>query len=224
MKSIIVPLQATGLAFVVLMLQGPLVRCGENAPAPKGALNRDLQQELLRRYREDQQARTELIDWMKSQKVQAPAQAKRQEFPAAQKLRAIDRANTQRMKEIVARYGWPGSSLVGKDGANAAWLLVQHADADRAFQRECLRLMEQAAAKGEVSKTDLAYLTDRVLVGEGKKQRYGTQAHEVNGRFEPSPIEDPANVDKRRAEVGLQPLAKYMEQIQKTYGPAGPKK
>lgn len=212
-------------AAVLLLFQGASARSGEKAPAQKNALNRELQQELLRRVKEDQQARTELIDWVKSRKVQDPAQAKREEFPAAPKLAAIDRANRQRMKEIVARYGWPGNSLVGKEGANAAWLLVQHADADRPFQKECLGLMEQAAAKGEASKTNLAYLTDRVLVGEHKKQRYGTQAREVNGRFEPEPIEDEANVDKRRAEVGLPPLAEYMEQVRKVYGPAGgPKK
>jgi hypothetical protein len=222
MTRIIIPLQVTVVAFVFLLLPGAPARCEKNAAVPKTALNRELQQELLRRVKEDQQGRTELIDWMKSRKVQDPAQAKREEFPAAQKLRAIDRANTQRLKEIVARYGWPGNSLVGKEGANAAWLLVQHADKDRPFQKECLRLMEQAAAKGEVSKTNLAYLTDRVLVG--KQQRYGTQIREVNGHFKPEPIEDEGNVDKRRAEVGLEPLATYLEQIQKVYGPAAPKK
>ena len=54
--------------------------------------------------------------------------------------------NTARMKGIVDEHGWPGRSLAGEDGANAAWLLVQHADADPAFQERCLALMEAAAA------------------------------------------------------------------------------
>jgi hypothetical protein len=54
---------------------------------------------------------------------------------AAEHLQAVDAANTARMKRIVAERGWPGRSLVGDDGAQAAWLLVQHADHDPAFQR-----------------------------------------------------------------------------------------
>jgi hypothetical protein len=63
--------------------------------------------------------------------------------------------------------------------------------------------------KAEVSQTDLAYLTDRVLLVEGKKQIYGTQFNFSDGKWEPRPLEDPTSVDKRRAEVGLQPLAEY---------------
>jgi hypothetical protein len=58
-----------------------------------------------------------------------------QELAAAEHLQAVDAANTARMKRIVAERGWPGRSLVGDDGAQAAWLLVQHADHDPAFQR-----------------------------------------------------------------------------------------
>jgi hypothetical protein len=36
-----------------------------------------------------------------------------------------------------------------------------------------------------------------------------------NGTFTPDPIEDAANVDKRRAELGLQPLAEYIRRSNK---------
>lgn len=129
------------------------------------------------------------------------------------KMSLVDAANRKRLKEIIKEHGWPGKTLVGGDGAKAAWLLVQHADADVNFQRECLRLME-AAPEGEVSPKDVAYLTDRVLVNEGKKQRYGTQ---MGMKLEPRPIEDPANVDKRRAEMGLPPLAEYLKIAREQY-------
>jgi hypothetical protein len=54
-------------------------------------------------------------------------------------MQAVDAKHTARMKEIVTKYGWPGRSLVGDDGAHAAWLLVQHAEAS--FMAECLPLM-----------------------------------------------------------------------------------
>ncbi|HKO86707.1 MAG TPA: DUF6624 domain-containing protein [Actinomycetota bacterium] len=58
-----------------------------------------------------------------------------QELTAAEQIRAVDAANTPRMQAIVQARGWPGRTLVGDDGAQAAWLLVQHADHDPAFQR-----------------------------------------------------------------------------------------
>jgi hypothetical protein len=106
---------------------------------------------------------------------------------------------------------------VGADGAHAAWLLAQHADRDRPFQKRCLGLLQKAVKAGEASGQDLAYLTDRVRVGEGKKQRYGTQFRTVNGKMEPYPIEDEASVDRRRKEVGLGTLAEYRKILEEAY-------
>lgn len=125
----------------------------------------------------------------------------------------VDDAHRRRLYEIVDQHGWPGKTLVAADGENAAWLIVQHADVDRAFQKKCLRLME-AMPQGEVEPKHLAYLTDRILVGEHKPQRYGTQ---IDNEFKPRPIEDAENVDKRRAEMGLQPLADYLREAKEAY-------
>jgi hypothetical protein len=142
--------------------------------------------------------------------------------PVIKQLEAVDKDDTTWMKGVVDKFGWPGNSLVGKDGAQAAWLLVQHADQDHAFQKRCLQLMQEADKKGEVDKTDLAYLTDRVLVGEHKKQMYGTQLEDKNGAMVPSPIEDEVNVDKRRAAVGLGPLADYLKMTRAFYAGKSP--
>lgn len=122
----------------------------------------------------------------------------------------IDARHTERMKAIVAAYGWPGKSLVGMAGSDAAWLLVQHADHDPAFQKHCLQLLKRAVEQGEAEPRHTAYLTDRVLVAEGKPQVYGTQFRDIT---EPFPIEDIDQVDERRAQVGLEPLAQYAERI-----------
>src|SRR5207237_1241900 len=134
------------------------------------------------------------------------------------KLQKTDQKNTARMKEIVASYGWPGKSAVGKDGAHAAWLLVQHADRDLEFQKRCLALMDGAVKKGEVDRKDMAYLVDRVLVGQGKKQMYGTQFRQKNGKLSVQPVEDEQHLDDRRKEVGLGPLAEYQKLMEKLYG------
>ena len=39
-----------------------------------------------------------------------------------------DAINVTRLREIISKYGWPGRSMVGRDGATAAFLILQHAD------------------------------------------------------------------------------------------------
>jgi hypothetical protein len=189
---------------------------GEGQGAGAGVRNEELRQELLRRVKEDQEWRKKLVEIMKGKPVIDP------EAPVVRKGREVDERNTARMKEIVERHGWPGKSLVGGEGAHAAWLLVQHADHDRPFQKRCLALLAEAVKKGDAAGGDLAYLTDRVRVGEGQKQVYGTQFSTVDGKLVPAPIEDEANVDRRRKEVGLQPLAEYLKTAEQFYNPKPP--
>lgn len=65
-----------------------------------------------------------------------------------------------------------------------------------------------ATAPGRRSlQVESSYLTGRVLVGEEKKQRYGTQLQPHNGEPTPLPLENSENVDQRRAAMGLSSLA-----------------
>ncbi len=105
----------------------------------------------------------------------------------------VDIKHTARLKQIIDEYGWPMDSMVGREGGLAAFLLAQHADLDPVFQRRCLERMK-SAPEGEVSKVDVAYLTDRVLVNDGKKQLFGTQFWMVDGKLVPQPIADEANL------------------------------
>lgn len=188
------------------------------AEEPSNSLNEPLRAELKRRVKEDQDARTQMIDWLAKQKLNDAAAAKKMaDEPLVKKVAEIDKANTEWLKAIVQKHGWPRRTLVGSDGAHDAWLLVQHADHDRAFQKKCLDLMRDLAVLGEVSPADVAYLTDRVLVAENKKQLYGTQFHTVDGKLEPKPIENEAKVDERRKAVGLPTLAEYRTMIEKMY-------
>lgn len=164
-----------------------------------------LRRELLKMVKEDQDARKAIL------KTPSP------DAPARRKITVIDRKNTARLKEIVNKHGWPGKSLVGDDGAHAAWLLVQHADRDHEFQKRCLTLLQRAVKTREASAADLAYLTDRVLVAEKKKQIYGTQFRTVDGKMKPYPIADEKNVDSRRKEVGLPTLAEYRKTMEEVY-------
>jgi hypothetical protein len=191
-------------------------------PPLDSAKNPKLRQELLARMAEDQEARKQ---WLRLMGRPLQSQdAKKQIDLAMAKLRDIDRKNLVRMKEIVDRSGWPGKSLVGSDGAQAAWLLGQHADSDLRFQRRCLGLIIAALKEGEASPEHMAYLTDRVRVGEKKKQVYGTQFREVGGKQELYPVENEAGLDRRRKEIGMPPMAEYRKLIDQMYPSGMPKK
>lgn len=140
----------------------------------------------------------------------------------------VDADNALRMGEILDEFGWPGWSLVGEDGAEAAWVLIQHADHNLALQKRGLAMLEAAIAADDASRGDLAYLTDRVRVAEGLPQVYGTQVEVTpEGEIRPrTPIEDEANVDARRAEAGLSTLEAYYDEframLEAEPSPSGP--
>ncbi|MEN0111110.1 MAG: DUF6624 domain-containing protein [Planctomycetota bacterium] len=165
----------------------------------------DLPAEFQRRFDIDQRARTLTVE-----------QQEELDEAKLEELQQVDRDNTAWMKAVIARHGWPGVSLVGAKASHQAWLLVQHADLDRAFQERCLALMEDAPP-GDVKPANLAYLEDRIAVGEGRPQRYGTQLRTVGERLVPQPLVDEANVDALRAEVDLPPLAEYLERANRFY-------
>ena len=126
-----------------------------------------------------------------------------------------DAARTGRLTEILADHGWPTYDLVGEDGEDAAWAIAQHSDQDPAFQREALELLREAVEAGQASPGNLAYLTDRVAVGAGEPQTYGTQVGCGPDGPEPAtPLVDEAGIDSLRAEVGLDPWADYLAEME----------
>ena len=130
-----------------------------------------------------------------------------------------DHANTIWLKDIVAAQGWPTRSKVGDAGSDAAWLLVQHADADPAFQALVLRLMAPLVKTGDLNPKNYAYLYDRVMLKLVGKQRYATQLTCRGGRYVPQAVEDDSMMETLRRDAGLDPLPKYIERATKNMGP-----
>lgn len=210
----------TTLALACLVLDSAWAATQEPAePATKKqekVAKPELRTELLDRVEKDQKARMALLNWIKESGQSPDKLDKESDHPRLEALSRIDNENTKRLQEIIEQVGWPGKSLVGEDGAHAAWLLLQHADRDPAFQKKGLELMKAAPA-GEVMLQDVAYLTDRVSMKESGKQVYGTQVRQVDGKWQPQPLVDPDAVDKLRAEAGLPPMAQYLELVKKMY-------
>jgi hypothetical protein len=125
-----------------------------------------------------------------------------------------DKARTDRLAEILDRHGWPTYDLVGEDGEDAAWAIAQHSDLDPAFQARALELLRAAVEAGQGSPGNLAYLEDRVAVGEGRPQRYGTQVGCGPDGPEPAtPLVDEDAVEELRAAAGLGTLADYLDEM-----------
>jgi hypothetical protein len=124
------------------------------------------------------------------------------------RMAALQRQHAQRLLAILETQGWPAMRDVGEDGADAAWVIVQHAIGSPAVMRRGLTFLTEAAERGEAAWWRVAQLDDRIRVLEGRLQRYGTQHDwDERGELSPQPIDDAAGVDDRRAAVGLEPLA-----------------
>ena len=129
-------------------------------------------------------------------------------YPA--RLEELHRANASRLRQIIAVFGWPGASLVGPDGAQAAWRIALHAISEPSFMRQCRDLLSAATESGDAPRWQFAILDDRIRVYEGRPQRYGTQLRHGAGGLEPHPIENESRVNSMRMQAGLPPLAQTL--------------
>ena len=134
------------------------------------------------------------------------------------KVKEIDLQNTKKLKNIIAKIGWPTISKVGKTTSHNCWLIAQHAGHDKDFQKYCLALMKNEPTN-EIFLDDMAYFEDRLRVCDGKSQLYGTQFYiNKKGDYGPRPIKDKTNLNKRRKDVGLPSMENYFKMMMKKYG------
>ncbi|MCU1236814.1 MAG: hypothetical protein JWP63_4781, partial [Candidatus Solibacter sp.] len=127
-------------------------------------------------------------------------------------LAEMEKVDRRHLAEVLlnhAKYGWPRISVVGREASHDYWLLLQHQDLE--VQQMVLPDLEKAAASGEASKSNFAYLWDRVQVRLGKPQRWGTQVSCKQGKVVLDAIEDPERLDQRRKELNLMPIEKYLK-------------
>jgi hypothetical protein len=128
------------------------------------------------------------------------------------RLEEIHRANSSRLRQIIAVFGWPGVALVGENGAKAAWRIALHSIGEPAFMRQCRDLIDIASQNGDAPRWQFAIIDDRIRVYEGRPQRYGTQLRPGPNGLEPHPIENEGRVNSMRMQAGLPPLARTLAQ------------
>lgn len=166
--------------------------------------DKPLQKELLEIYTEDQGIRG---DFMKIYKD--PNSDKKKIDSIGKLMRKKDSINLIKVIKILDEKGWVGKDVVGAQANQTLFLVIQHSDLK--YQQKYLPMMREAVKKGNANPGNLAYLEDRVALREGRRQIYGSQSskNKMTNKLHISPMIDPDNVDKRRAEVGLGTMAEY---------------
>jgi hypothetical protein len=186
-----------------------LEKVKENKDKTEANLNKPLAQRLDSILKEDQEGRKQLdglaakYGW-ESKEIQALWKS----------INLKDSLNLIKVTAILDQYGWLGPDVVGGSGNSALFLVIQHSD--QKTQEKYLPMMREAVKNGKAHGSSLALLEDRVALRQGKKQIYGSQIGrdtEKNTHYV-LPLEDPDNVDKRRAKVGLAPLSDYVSHWQ----------
>jgi hypothetical protein len=158
-------------------------------------MNTPLSQELVNMAREDVELRNSLASYRSLNNGYHP------------QMKAVHDRNAKRLDEIIQQHGWPGKSMVGEDGAHAAWLIIQHAIAHPQLQRRCFPLLIEQVEAGEITAVEMAMFEDRIRCFEGRPQRFGTQFDwDEQLLMSPLTMDDPKLVDERRKQIGLRPL------------------
>ncbi|MDF0717675.1 hypothetical protein PY092_16040 [Muricauda sp. 334s03] len=118
--------------------------------------------------------------------------------------------NEQKIAEIL-KDGWPSLKEIGEQGNLTICNVLQHSSPETRLNY--LPLMRQATKNKELSPWLLARTEDRIATDRGQLQIYGGQIkyYPETDSFDVWPIIDPENVDKRRAEIGLEPMAEYLK-------------
>jgi hypothetical protein len=123
------------------------------------------------------------------------------------RMEAVHRDNALQLRALIARVGWPNERLAGRDGAEAAWLIAQHAISEPDFMRSCRDQLEKEVSSGAVPLWQYVYLDDRIRIFEGRPQRFGTQLELTPSGPALCEVENPISLDQRRQEAGMEPVA-----------------
>jgi len=145
-------------------------------------------------------------------------------YEADQALRADPPINNKKMAEIGRDNGeflegafyafdqnWPDSCQIGLKAADAALILLQHSP-DLEFRKLALIAISRAVNRGNLRKSQIPMIADRIALEDGRPQEFGTQLIcGRNGHLRPTEISDPKAVDNRREAYDLPPLRMYVK-------------
>lgn len=133
----------------------------------------------------------------------------------------------------VPAFLWAASPVTSLDSVLGAWRQVEgEGEVTLVVERErllnrtvhakvgyvsALPQIEKDVRAGKLDGQPYALLYDRLQLRLGGMQRYGSQVHRGDrGPYVPG-LEEPEEVDERREELGMVPLAEYLEILSETF-------
>ncbi|HYX06322.1 MAG TPA: CocE/NonD family hydrolase, partial [Bacteroidales bacterium] len=119
--------------------------------------------------------------------------------------------NECKILKILDTYGWPDRDMAGNHGNLTICNVIQHADNE--VRLKYLPLMRQAVEDKKLEPRYFGRAEDRIATERGDLQIFGTQIkyYPKTKTFDVWPVFDPANVNKRRADIGLGPIEEFLK-------------
>lgn len=119
--------------------------------------------------------------------------------------------NIKKIKNLLDKYDWPELTQIGEQGNRTICNVLQHAD--QKTREHYIPLMKQAVLDKKLEPRFLVRAEDRIATDKGELQIYGGQMkyYPETKSFNVWPVYDPINIDKRRAEIGLEPIAEFLK-------------
>ncbi len=163
--------------------------------------------ELWRGMIKDQSYFTEIIEFY-SRKYGEDCKACDSIWKLRGKVTPIILIYTTRLIDTIGH--WVNKSEYTNRGSKLAFLTIQHSN--DSIRRRYLPLLEAACKRNEADYIDFARMKDRILLTANQLQIYGTQSYSFDKLTNTCIIEptlDTLNLDKRRAQIGLEPMHVY---------------
>ncbi|HWN09003.1 MAG TPA: VWA domain-containing protein [Pyrinomonadaceae bacterium] len=210
--------------FVVLLPALLILVCAQLVPAQTSCLSPDEFKEVRAKFEArqklalDKSLRDELLTLKERDQSRLTEDIRDNRKPddLMGRMRAAREQNADRLCSIIKKHGWPNASLVGKEGVAAAFFLLRNSSAAQ-LKVQLIPVIVMAATIGEISRPDVTSYIDRLRLDAGLKQLFGTQATIMDGFLVLFPIEAEKDVDLRRKQFELPPLADYLWFLQTKY-------
>lgn len=210
--SVRVPVRISGEAASRSIHRGVQLQLTADSRAQSGRAqiieNLQLRQKLLEMVKVDQEIRMEVL---------ASSSFANMDPRLVERMKQTDERTHTQLLTIIREHGWPDRDLVGVDGTSAASTMIQHVPPETG--KQVLPLVEAAFRAGKVTGENYAMLVDHARIADGLPQLYGTDfKFSADGEeLDLQPTERDAEIDARRREIGLVPLAEYREMIRQIY-------
>ena len=132
----------------------------------------------------------------------------------------VERNDARNIKVVdrILKRGLPQG--LSEESYKTIWIVIDHAPLEK--QEQYLPLVEQMANASYIGLDEYAILYDRVVMGQNRPQRYGSQLVQFgnadNLQLYVWPIEDAEKLDSLRNAVGMSSFYNYLKLIEETMG------